>query len=189
MFKPVVVSADDFRKAQPSADEAIVNNVFKVLHGSYGNLFLSKFASGVTDSAGRDLGVASARKVWAHRLGRFDESIVVKALEQCQDRHPEFPPSLPQFMALCSAAMPREVYRADNAIGMSDTLRSQYARQARAIIEKHEARKTRRATGYVPLPPTLDGLKQAIASAVGEAGGNEAATLLRLDRMFDRSAA
>lgn len=184
MFKPVVVSADDFRKPAPATDETIVNNVFKVLHGCYGNLFLSKFASGVVDAGGRDLGVASARKVWAHSLRRFDESTVVTALEHCQERHPEYPPSLPQFVALCVAAMPREVYRSSNAIGMSDELRSRYARQARAINEKHAERARRRITGDKPLPPGLDGLKQAIANAIGCAGGNEAAALLKLDRIF-----
>lgn len=189
MLKPVVVNASDFRKAQPQADEGVVNNVFKVLHGYYGNLFLSKFASGVLDAKGRDMGVASARSVWAHKLRMFDEATVVTALEKCEDRHPEYPPSLPQFSALCAAAMPRATYQPDRAIGMSDELRSQYARQAREIIERHEAKAVRRRTGFVPLPQNLDGLKQAIACAVGEAGGNEAAALLRLDRMFERSAA
>lgn len=189
MLKPVVVNADDFRKAQPSADETVVNNVFKVLHGYYGNLFLNKYASGVLDGKGRDMGVASARSVWAHKLRAFDESTVVTALEQCQDRHPEFPPGLPQFVALCANAAPRATYQPSNAIEMSGALRSQYARQARAIVEKHEAKAERRRSGYIPLPPTLDGLKQAIAAAVGEAGGDEAAELLRLDRMFERAAA
>jgi hypothetical protein len=188
MLKPVVVNADDFRRAQSTADETVVNNVFKVLHGYYGNLFLGKFASGVLDGRGRDMGVASARSVWAHKLRTFDESTVVAALENCQARHPEYPPSLPQFVALCAAAVPREIYKPDNAIGMSDTLRSQYARQAREINERHEAKAVRRKTGFVPLPQNLDGLKQAIASAVGEAGGNEAAALLRLDRMFTQGA-
>ena len=189
MLKPMAVNAEQFASAQPQPDEGIVNNVFKVLHGYYGNLFLSKFASGVTDSAGRDKGVASARTVWAFGLRRFAESTVVRALDQCQERHPEFPPSLPQFLALCAACEPRVTYQPANAIGMSSALRSQYARQARAINEKHNAKAARRKTGFVALPNTLDGLKQAIAGAVGEAGGNEAAELLRLDRMFARAAA
>lgn len=189
MLKPVVVNAADFRKAQPAADETIVNNVFKVLHGYYGNLFLSKFASGVTDAAGRDKGVASARSVWAHKLRMFNEATVVTALEHCQDRHPEYPPSLPQFVALCAAAMPREVYQPTNTIGMSDELRSRYARQARAINEKHAERARNRITGYRPVPPGLDGLKQSIANAIGCAGGDEAGALLNLDRLFATGAA
>ena len=188
MFKPILVSENQFRQEQPVIAEGDVKNVFKVLHGYYGNLFFTKFSTGVVEN-GDDQGIANARRIWAHGLRDFDANTIKIALRNCQGRHPEFPPSLPQFVSLCAAAAPREVYRVDNAIGMSDTLRSQYARQARAIIEKHEARKTRRATGYVPLPPTLDGLKQAIAAAVGEAGGDEAAALLRLDRMFEGSAA
>jgi hypothetical protein len=189
MLKPIAVNAEQFRAAQPKPDESIVNNVFKVMHGCYGNLFLSKFASGVLDERNRDKGVASARTVWAFSLRRFDEGTVVKALENCQDRHPEFPPSLPQFLALCAAAMPREVYRTDNAIGMSDGLRSQYARQAREINARHAEKAKRRETGFVPSAPGLDGLKQAIANAIGTAGGNEGAALLRLDRMFSKVAA
>lgn len=189
MLKPIAIQADQFRAPQPAVDESIVNNVFKVMHGYYGNLFLSKFASGVTDPQGRDKGVASARTVWAYKLQRFDEATVVKALDQCQDRHPEFPPSLPQFVALCAAAAPREVYRAEKAIGMSDELRSQYARSAREINERHAEKAVKRQTGAIPLPMSLDGLKQAIACAVGAAGGDEAAELLRLDRMFERTEA
>jgi hypothetical protein len=189
MLKPIAVNAEQFNSAQPQPDESIVNNVFKVFHGFYGNLFLGKFASGVTDSAGRDKGVASARTVWAFSLRKFSEQTVVSALDRCQTLHAEFPPSLPQFLAVCAACAPRRVYQPTNAIGMSNELRSQYARQARAINAKHEARAVRRKTGFVALPSTLDGLKQAIASAAGEAGGNEAAELLRLDRMFVRTAA
>ncbi|AVQ81677.1 hypothetical protein C4F17_12355 [Variovorax sp. PMC12] len=183
------MNAEQFASAQPQPDEGIVNNVFKVLHGYYGNLFLSKFASGVTDSAGRDKGVASARTVWAFGLRCFEESTVVRALDQCQERHPEFPPSLPQFLALCAACAPRETYQPANAIGMSSALRSQYARQARAINEKHAERARGRATGERPLPAGLDGLKLAIANAIGCAGGDEAGALLILDRTFARSCA
>lgn len=190
MLKPLAVNAESFRQPQsPQADETIVNNVFKVLHGCYGNLFLSKFASGVTDTAGRDKGVASARTVWAFSIRRFSEGTVVAALERCQTMHPEFPPSLPQFLAVCAACEPREVYRPDNAIGMSNELRSQYARQARAINEKHADRAGRRSAGPRPAASGLDGLKQAIANAVGCAGGDEVGELLRLDRMFARAAA
>lgn len=189
MLKPIAINADQFRAPQPAADESIVNNVFKVMHGYYGNLFLSKFASGVTDPQGRDKGVASARTVWAFSLRKFGEKTVVAALDRCQSAHPEFPPSLPQFLALCAACAPRKVYRPENAIGMSDTLRSQYARQARAINDKHAEKAVKRQNGVIPLPMSLDGLKQAIACAVGAAGGDEAAELLRLDRMFEKAAA
>jgi hypothetical protein len=111
---------------------------------------------------------------------------VKAALRQCQQRHPEYPPSLPQFVSLCAANKPREAYRP--ALGMSGELRSRYARQARAINEKHAARKAAIATGYREVPTGLAGLMQAIASAVGAAGGDEAATLARLDREIGQGA-
>ncbi|MGJ7529833.1 hypothetical protein [Variovorax sp. GB1P17] len=182
------MSESQFRQEQPVIAESDVKNVFKVLHGYYGNLFFTKFSTGAVEN-GEDQGIANARRIWAHGLRDFDGDTIKMALRNCQARHAEYPPSLPQFVALCAAAKPREVYRIPNAIGMSSALRSQYARQARAINEKHEAKAERRRTGYVPLPVTLDGLKQAIASAVGDAGGNEAAELLRLDRLYERTPA
>lgn len=184
MLKPIAVNAEQFTSAQQQPDESVVNNVFKVMHGYYGNLFLNKFASGVVDGRGRDMGVGSARTVWAFKLRRFAESTVVLALDRCEERHPQFPPSLPEFVALCAACEPRKAYTFENAIGMSDKLRSRYAAQARAVNEKHADRARRRTTGFRPLPAGLDGLKQAIAAAVGEAGGDEAGELLRLDRVF-----
>ena len=188
MFKPILVSENDFRQEQPVIAESDVKNVFKVLHGYYGNLFFTKFSTGVVDK-GEDQGLANARRIWAHGLRNFDENTIKVALRNCQARHPEFPPSLPQFVSLCAAAAPREVFRVPNAIGMSSELTSRYARQARAINEKHSERARRRVNGFVPTEPGLDGLKQCIANAIGCAGGDEAAELLRLDRILARGAA
>jgi hypothetical protein len=188
MFKPVVIDAAQFREPTQPPDESGIKRVFMVMHGYYGNLFLSKFSTGNVDG-GEDQGIANARRIWAYGLRDFDGETVKTALRQCQQRHPEFPPSLPQFVSLCAANKPRVAYTAVRAIGMSGQLRSQYAAQARAIIEKHAARAVTKATGYVALPDGLDGLKQAIAGAVAAAGGNEAATLARLDRELTAGAA
>lgn len=185
MFKPLaaVLPGAEQSRPQPLPDEA-VNNVFKVLHGFYGNLFFSKFATGqVEREGGEDQGIANARRIWAFGLREFDADTIRTALRQCQERHPEFPPSMPQFVALCAAAKPREAFRpAKPAIGMSQKLRSKYAAQARAINARHHEKALERKAGYIELPQTLDGLKQAIAHAVGCAGGDEVATLTRLDR-------
>lgn len=52
MFKPVVVSINDVRKPEQAQPQDVVKNVFKVLHGFYGNLFLSKFTNGITNAGG-----------------------------------------------------------------------------------------------------------------------------------------
>lgn len=190
MFKAPVVSLDQFRQEQKSAPLAATNDVFKVLHGFYGVLFLSKFSTGQLDDKGRDMGIASARAVWAQTLRGYADAEVIDALDAVKLAHPEFPPSLPQFEALCRAAKPRAVYKPEQAaLGMSQQLRSQYAARARAVNEKHAEKAVDRKTGFVELPCTLDGLKQAIANAVGCAGGDEAGELLRLDRMYPKVAA
>jgi hypothetical protein len=174
---------------KPVIAESDVSRVFAVLHGYYGNLFFTKFATGAVEN-GEDQGIANARRIWAHGLREYDAETIKTALRNCQVRHPEYPPSLPQFAGMCAAAKIRPTYSsAAVSIGMSDALRSKYARQARAINAKHAERAANRLTGFKPVPLGLDGLKQCIANAIGAAGGNEAAALLRLDRMFNREAA
>ena len=166
---------------------AFSNNIFKVMHGFYGNLFLSKFASGEVGEQG-DKGIVSARQIWGHGLRKFGPGTVKAALAQCIEAHPEFPPSLPQFVALCHACRPREAYKpAENVIGMSQVLRSEYAAKAREINQKHAQRAVDKRLGAqadMGSYAGLDGLKSAIANAVACAGGDEVATLLRLDTML-----
>lgn len=173
MLKPVVVpmikpSAE--RQAAPTED---ANNVFRVMHGFYGNLFLSKFATGEVKADGSDGGVASARAIWAHGLRDFDLSTVKTALARVMDAHPEFPPTLPQFVALCKACAPRPVYREALPPAKQDP---EIARKALAAMKTSKP--------VSPITGGLDLLKQAIADAVRCAGGDEASELARLDRMF-----
>jgi hypothetical protein len=190
MFKPVIISADTIRNQAEPRDADGAGNVFKVLHGFYGNLFLSKFASGQTGDDGADMGVTSAKIIWAHGLRKYGASVVKSALNQCLTDHPKFPPSLPEFVAMCAACQPREVYHHPApALPMSGELRSKYAASAREINARHARKAIDKATGYVALPTGLDGIKQAIANAVATAGGDEARELLRLDVLFAPRAA
>ncbi len=195
MFKPATISDHDIGRAAVSAPENAAANVFRVLHGFYGNLFLSKFATGEVvaedgPEKGHDRGVVEARRIWGYGLREFDVSTVKTALQQCMDSFPEFPPSFPQFRALCAANKPREVYRpAQSAIGMAQGLRSRYAAQARAINDRYHAADKMRTEGFTEVKCDLASLKQAIANAVATAGGDEARELHRLDVMFPRSAA
>lgn len=150
------------------------NNVFRVLHGFYGNLFLSKFATGEPLPGGGDGGVASARGIWAYGLRQFTTETVKAALGRTVDTHPEFPPTLPQFVALCKACAPRQAFQP--ALPPAAVDRTEHARKARERLESIRATQ--------PKEDGLTLLKQAIAEAVGCAGGDEAATLARLDRML-----
>ena len=197
MFKDVSAIAERaVGNASPDAHQAAVrtaNKVFKTMQGMYGSLFLSKFSTGKTSAEGSDAGIVSARDVWAMALQRFDVATVVSAIDRLLSDFPEFPPSLPQFVALCHACRPREAYKpAENVIGMSQTLRSEYAAKAREINEKHAKRAVDKRLGAqadMGSHAGLDGLKSAIANAVACAGGDEVAELRRLDAMFAPKAA
>lgn len=185
MFKPVVVNAETLKRPQAPMPVDVVNNIFKVFHGFYGNLFLSKFSTGDVDPQGGDAGIVSARQIWGHGLRDFDAGTVKAALAQCMGRHPEFPPSLPQFVALCGACRPRETYKpAQPALEMGQALKSAYSARAREINERHAQKAVDKQTGYIALPQSLEGLKSAIANAVATAGGDEVAMLRKLDQML-----
>jgi hypothetical protein len=181
MLKPIDPNPFPRQPREPLPPE-VVNNVFKVLHGFYGNLFLSKFATGDVDpQSGEDRGLASARNVWGHGLREFDASTIKTALGRCIERHTEYPPNLPQFTQLCMACKVREVYKLPEqpAIGISDELRAEII-----AAQRQKARELAEEIRAAQAPKELDALKQAIASAVAAAGGDEAMELLRLDRML-----
>ena len=184
MLKLISPNIEDFKPRATEAPNDTANNVFKVFHGFYGNLFLSKFVNGQMDADGVDQGVISARSIWSHGLRDFDLSTVKTALARTMDAHPEYPPTLPQFVALCKACAPRQVYQHHApAIGMSAALQAEKSRVAREAALK--------TVMWIPItaekPEPLVGLqvlKLLITEAVGLAGGDEAKTLMRLDREF-----
>lgn len=172
----------------PSNDaETTVKRLFMVLHGWYGNQFLAKFSTGEVDSDGKDRGIKSARMVWTSELSKFSAETVMAAAARCKEDHQKFPPSLPEFLALCRACAPRHSTPVQKTgIGMSPELRSVYSRRARESAISRLKSRVDTVTGYLPLPLSLDGLKLAIAGAVACAGGDEAKELLRLEKMFPK---
>ena len=183
MFKPISISDDAFRAGQQAAHhETAVNNVFKVMHGFFGNLFLSKFANGQTNDAGEDTGVVSARQIWAHGLRDFDLSTVKTALARVMADHPEFPPSLPQFVALCKASQVRRVApESQPRLGMDDALKAASNAKARADALAEYQRRVDAKKRATDATDGLPMLRQLIAQAVALAGGDEALTLRKLE--------
>lgn len=101
----------DNQQAGPAPTSPKVKNLFLLLQGSYGSLFLSKFATGVKDEEGRhDLGIRATMKVWSAALGKYPADVIESAATRLLNEHPEFPPNLPQFVALCNACMPVKTY-------------------------------------------------------------------------------
>ncbi len=196
MFKPVTALVNPDAIAQQPAHNAdadvTVKRLFMLFHGWYGNLFISKFATNERDENGRDKGIKSARIVWASELREFDPEIVMLAAQRAKTEHQEFPPSLPQFVAICRAVRPRAAFKAPEGparIGMSAEARSEHSRRVRdAAMAKLRARMDGE-TGHVRVDEGLNGLKQLIAKAVALGGGDEVAELRRLDAMTAKAGA
>lgn len=172
------------RTASTDDADTTVKRLFMFLHGLYGNLFLSKFATGDLDAQGKDRGILSARMVWRAELARFNADTVMSAAQRCKEDHKDFPPNLGQFEAICRALQPRRMVNQtppSNLVGMSAEARSAHSRRVReAAMAKLRARMDAE-TGHVAVEQDLCGLKQLVALAVATAGGDEVATLRRLD--------
>ncbi len=102
---------------QPTEQTSIVvRKLFILMHGAYGNLFLSKFSTGEKDAEGKDKGVRAAMKIWDASLRKFAGDVIETAAGRLSQAHPEFPPNLPQFERLCDAAAPRQTYAEEHNI-------------------------------------------------------------------------
>lgn len=95
-----------------------VKNLFLLLQGSYGSLFLSKFATGVLDEKKRDLGIRAAMAVWRAHLSKYSPAVIEQAAMRTAQEHPAFPPNLPQFEAICRALTPRKTHAELNGYAM-----------------------------------------------------------------------
>lgn len=178
------------QRPRPDADHAaaVGDQVFKAMHAFYGSLWLNKFSTHAVTATGGDEGFENARRTWGAALSRYTGDVVRSAFGRCVTAHPEFPPNLPQFVALCEASRPRETYRApDASIGMSQELRSSYARRLREVNQRHlQGARDKAAGGSGRMADSelvgLPLLHTLVAESVGLAGGDEADALLRLDR-------
>ena len=110
MFSPTATATAAATGPAMPAQPDVVERVFSVLHGFYGSLFLAKWSSGETVD-GEDSGVLNARRVWGHALRGFDAATIKLALRDCQNGFAEYPPNLPQFVALCRARTPSVAYK------------------------------------------------------------------------------
>ncbi|WP_103018125.1 hypothetical protein [Alicycliphilus denitrificans] len=93
-----------------------VKNLFLLLQGSYGTAFMTKYATGVKDGRGHDLGIRATMAVWRAALGKYPPAVIEAAAARMSEEHREFPPSLPQFEALCKAATPRKTWAQENRL-------------------------------------------------------------------------
>lgn len=102
-------AAEPVQPEESRLDRSIVN-LFLVLQGSYGSLFLSKYSSGLKDDKGHDKGMRATMKVWAATLSDFASDVIEQAARRVMVEFAEFPPNLPQFVAICKAETPVKTY-------------------------------------------------------------------------------
>lgn len=170
-------------QAAPREADATVKRLFMLFHGWYGNLLISRYMTGDTGLDGKDRGVASAMKVWQAELARFAPADVEAAAARCQADHPKYPPTLPEFVALCKAVQIRPAMKINGTlkVEMSDGLRSSYTAKARAEAMHRYRANLAAEVGKVETEGGIRGMQTLIAQAVALAGGDEVAILRRFD--------
>lgn len=158
-----------------------IKRLFMLFHGMYGNQLLDKFRTGKLNDKKEDMGILSAQSVWHNDLQHFDFAIIKRAAEKCKERHPTFPPTLPEFLALCRACTPSAVARPAAAqIGMSDELKAKIRARNRQTLAELKLGASERVDYGTGLPALL----LLTAKAIGAAGGDEVKALLSLEAKF-----
>lgn len=159
-----------------------IRRLWMVLHGMYGNPLIDKWRTGKLVD-GQDQGITSAQAVWLATLKPYDWPTIARAAEACGERHPQWPPTAPEFEALCKAFRPRKVLPHANAkqIGVSEEYRTELRERSRRELAEMRAK---RAGEMGPRAEGLPGLLALCAAAVGAAGGDQATWLLEAERGF-----
>lgn len=104
-------------QAKPQqADQPHIRKLFMLLHGAYGNPFIAKYSSGERDADGKDKGIRSAMMVWTHGLRDFAPDVIEAAAKRYMLLYPEFPPSMPQFEAVCRSVVPRKTFAEEQGL-------------------------------------------------------------------------
>lgn len=99
--RPAPTRLPDLKQRLP---EQLTSQLFIRLRSIYGHRWTSLFTSAEQATA--------MKAEWSLALGGFTDQVIEKALESSAREYVDFPPTLPQFMALCRMHEPRKVYQA-----------------------------------------------------------------------------
>lgn len=110
------------QQAERAAISPAIKQLFQLLHGAYGNAFITKFATGEKDASGKDRGIRSAMVVWQMALSKYPAEVIETAAQRVTEQYPDFPPHLPQFEALCKADAPRKTYAEQHGLPPAQAL-------------------------------------------------------------------
>ena len=195
----VIHTAPGQTMVAPEAKEALSNHVFKMLNGFYGKKFIDQFSTGSRFAAdgvnilhgdprvGQDRGIWRTRSIWGQSLIRYSAETISEALSRCKREHLTWPPTLPEFEALCEACKPRPVAKVmteaeRQALDEQERL-GRAARQelrAREDTARRAARGGRTAVALPPNAPPPDpmlALHEAMATALAANGMDEGQAL------------
>ena len=107
------------KQPAPRGDNSTIRKLFLVLHGYYGNLFITKFSTGERDANGKDKGIRAAMLVWESTLAKYPPDAIDMAAKRLTEVCPQFPPNLPQFESICKAVMPRKTFSDEKNMKLS----------------------------------------------------------------------
>jgi len=138
----------DNTHTDPKQTSDMIRKLFLLMHGAYGNAFMSKFSTGEKDARGKDKGIRAAMIVWDAKLATYPAQIVERAVSKLQDHFPTFPPGLFEFEGLCKSLLPSKIMTFDDypklppAKDVSNVQVTEVGDNrdwARRIIAKHES--------------------------------------------------
>lgn len=127
-----------------SATSPLTRKLFVYLHANYGTLFSAKYATGVKDSAGHDLGVKMAMRMWDSDLSKFPQDVVEMAARRCVENDPKYPPNLPELVAICRSLTPKPSISYPHIEGpkpmkVAFDAKGDELDWARSLVARHEA--------------------------------------------------
>jgi hypothetical protein len=82
------------------------------------------------------------RRVWGESLGRFDPADIRSALDDVVRGYPDFPPTLPQFLALCMDSMRRRSQETPKLAAPRVPMPPHIREQLDAFVAKSKAKTT-----------------------------------------------
>ena len=138
--------SNDQENQKPTSD--IVRKLFLLMHGAYGNAFMSKFSTGEKDTRGKDKGIRAAMLVWDAKLAEYPAHVIDRALSKLHEHFKTFPPGLFEFDELCKSMLPPKSVSFDDFPKLPPPKDVSYVQissvgdgkdWARMIIAKHEA--------------------------------------------------
>ena len=133
---------------EPKQTSDMIRKLFLLMHGAYGNAFMSKFATGEKDGRGKDKGIRAAMLVWDAKLATYPSQTVDRAVSKLQEHFKTFPPGLFEFEELCKSLLPPKIVtfndypklpQAKDVSHVQVTAVGDNRDWARRIIAKHEA--------------------------------------------------